>query len=238
MTQPLIGISVDNRENTAASGKYESPVGYSRAIAAAGGLPVLLPQEVELAGTYVAALDGLMLTGGDDPHMKAFGQTTHPACKRIDPQRQAMDLALLEAAAGRGDLPVLGICLGMQLMALTAGAAMIQHLPDELGDGAAMHQGRRRHDVVLSCEDSPLSDATEAGQQRASVVSAHHQGFTDPGRMRAVAHAEDGIIEAVDDPARRYWLGVQWHPERGGDGPLNARLFASFVAACRDAMRE
>jgi putative glutamine amidotransferase len=233
----VIGISIDNRENSLDAGKYESPIGYSRSVAAAGGLPLLLPQEAGLAAQFVAMVDGLILTGGDDPHMEAFGDQTHAACNLIEPQRQAMDLALLQAASKREGLPVLGICLGMQLMALTAGARMIQHLPDEIGEAAECHQGKKWHDVTLCREDTVLADAMDEGQTRAAVVSAHHQGFTNSGRLRAVAHTDDGVVEAIDDPARAYWLGVQWHPERGGAGPLNARLFASFVDACRGARK-
>ena len=100
--------------------RYEVRCAYAAAVVAAGGVPVMLPHEVELADDYVERCDGLLLTGGGDPTTEAFGEPTHPLADRIDPRRQAFELALLEAAEA-GDTPVLGVCLGMQLMALHAG---------------------------------------------------------------------------------------------------------------------
>ena len=240
---PLIGITVDNRDNSAASGRYESSIAYSRAVAQAGGAPALLPHEPALAATYVARLDGLLLTGGVDPDTSAFGEPMHAKARPIDARRQAFELALLDAAAQRPDLPVLGVCLGMQLMALHAGGRLNQYLSDTLAD-AQVHQNDNRHALRLVADDSILNDVCDAQASRESgignresgdVVSYHRQAVDAPGRMRVIAIAPDEVIEAIDLPtsARRFYLGVQWHPERGGAGPFNAGLFETFVSVCR-----
>lgn len=235
--RPLIGITADNRENTAASGRYESPLAYSRAVAEVGGLPVLLPHEPELAPAYAEACAGVLLTGGADPRTEAFGVATHPAAKPVDPRRQAFELALLDALRALPQRPALGVCLGMQMMALHAGGRLNQHLPDTLGDDAAEdHRHDRRHGLHVATDDSVLLGPGPAPLPgEFTVVSWHHQAVAEPGRLRVVAAAPDGVVEAVDDPARPFYLGVQWHPERGGEGPFNRELLARFLAACRSA---
>lgn len=227
---PRIGITIDNRDNGLL--KYEQPILYSRAVAAAGGLPLLLAQEPALADEYVRLCDGFVLIGGDDLAMEDFGQTTHPQTTLISPMRQAFEVALIRALDRVPDKPVLGVCMGMQLMAMNAGGRMHQHLPDILGERAEAHRGNRRHGLVYEAADGvlPVGDF--------GITSSHHQAVADPGRLRVVARAPDGIIEAVDDPGRPFYLGVQWHPERGeGDDVLNRGLFRLLTAAanCRCA---
>lgn len=254
MTRPLIGITVDNVDSSIASGKYESNLEYSRAVAEAGGLPILLPQEVELAEYYVSLCDGLMLTGGDDVRTEAFGVPAHPQSRCIDPQRQAFDLALLDALAKKPQRPVLGVCMGMQLMSLHAGGRMNQHLPDTLANAVEIHQNNHPHGIVVHFADTALRDPAgrlaaerQTGEPRSTpefpsnhevadssnqtVVSSHHQAVEDAGRLRVIAHSVDGVIEAVDDPDRPYYVGVQWHPERDA-GYFNQDLIRRFVDTC------
>jgi putative glutamine amidotransferase len=243
MARPLIGITIDNVNSSIASGKYESNLAYSRAVAEAGGLPLLLPQEVELASHYVSLCDGLMLTGGDDALSEHFGFAAHPQAKCMDPQRQTFDLALLNALDQQPHRPVLGICLGMQLMALHGGGRLHQHLPDLLPDATAVHQNDQQHTIVIGISTYAVptiptnritsdSDAVPCGVDLTLVSSSHHQAVDDPGRLRILAHSPDGIIEAIDDPHRPFYVGVQWHPERGR-GLLNQDLIQRFVKACR-----
>ena len=237
MTRPLIGITLDNALNNIDSGKYESNVTYSRAVAKAGGLPVLLPQEVELVAHYVEHFDGLILTGGDDARTEAFGDPAHPLSRCIEPRRQEFELALLDALMARPQRPVLGVCLGMQIMALHAGGRLNQHLPDTLANAVEIHQNDNRHSVVVSEADSAmLSGRSQKVSQQPdipgqSVVSSHHQAVTNAGRLRVVALSTDGVIEAIDDPIRPFYVGVQWHPERGGEGFFNLDLIKRFVEA-------
>jgi len=229
---PLIGITADNRDNTASSGRYESAAAYSRAVAAAGGVPVVLPHELERVAAYVERCDGLLLTGGVDPDTAAFGQPVHERARVMDPARQAFELALLDASDAAPERPVLGICLGMQLMALRAGGRLDQYMPESMGEAAAAHRGDRRHGVGVDASDSvvcPRGVARPAGDE--TVVSSHRQAVSDAGRLRVVARALDGVIEAIDDPGRRFYAGVQWHPERGGDGTLSLGLIRRLVEA-------
>ncbi len=228
---PIIGITVDNKENTAGSGVYESNIAYSAAVVKAGGVPVLLPHEVELIEHYLRLCDGFILTGGVDPRMEQFGDVTHPKARIMDPRRQAFETGLLAALQEARDKAVLGVCLGMQLMTLHAGGRLNQHLPDTIPQ-AEMHQKNNRHGVVLD----PSQEVFNALAARdCTVVSSHRQGMETAGRLRVIATAADGVIEAVTDPTRPFYVGVQWHPERGGAGELNQTLLGHLVAACRQS---
>jgi len=227
---PLVGITANYRVVEAAQGRYELKSQYCAAVAAAGGGPVILPDESALARRYATICDAFILSGGADVRMEAFGQVTHPAAEPIEPRRQDFEMALLAALDGRPEKPVLGICLGMQLMALHAGGRLHQHLPEVVASAPA-HQADRRHGVRLLVQDSVLSPLWRTAGADEAVPSAHHQAVAEPGALRVVAVAEDGVVEAVDDPRRPWYAGVQWHPERGGPGALNAGLFRLLVDA-------
>jgi putative glutamine amidotransferase len=198
-----------------------------------GGTPIPLGLEVgadratEFAARYLALCNAIIFTGGDDPATERYGEPTHPAAKLVHPDRQRFEEALLAALdqAREKTKPVLGICLGMQMMALHRGGALHQHLPDVLPT-APEHQNDHQHAV---------EPAPGAGLARGTVASWHHQAVRDAGRMRVIASAPDGVIEAIDDPARAFYLGVQWHPERTSDPKLGQELFDRLVAAARDA---
>lgn len=238
-SRPAIGITVDNKGNTAETGTYESAIRYSQAVQKAGGLPVLLPHCPELAGAYLDRLDGVILTGGADPVMEQFGCATDGRARRIDQNRQAFELALLaevdakrnDSLAGGRDTPTLGVCLGMQLMALHSGATLDQYMPESMGDAAAsIHVDNAEHTLVFEHNDSVLGPSDQP------IVSSHRQRISDAGRLRIVARAADGTIEAIDDPKRPFYLGVQWHPERkdsSEDDPLNLGLIKRLVEAAK-----
>lgn len=205
---------------------------YAECVWAAGGLPVLAGPpgcEVEaFARAQLSRVDGLILTGGDDPATEGYGEPTH-GCAVVEPaDRQRFDEALLRAA-WEGDVPTLGVCLGMQMMALMAGGSLDQHLPDVLGTHGD-HGNNRTHEV------RPVAQVGSAGVVPVGwVKSYHHQAVRDAGRMRVVARAHDGVIEAIDDPGKRMWLGVQWHPERTEFEGLGIGLFRRLVGAARSA---
>ena len=146
----------------------------------------------------------------------------------LKPGRTAAELALLRGALAR-DMPVFGICGGMQLLAVALGGTLIQHLPDLLPDGLPHEQPNPRdepgHPVAVA-GGTLLHRLTGADTLR--VNSSHHQAVRSPGRAVVSAHAPDGVIEAIEDPARRFCLGVQWHPEFRID-PGDSRLFAALV---------
>jgi putative glutamine amidotransferase len=226
---------------TASLGKLEGrtrvhvPVAYVDAVEAAGGAPLVLPPTADdaLAEELLAATDGLITIGGDDLDPSLWGEPLHPKTSPMDPRRQRADLRLISVADSRG-LPVLGICLGCQEMAVARGGRLIQHVPDESGvtiDHGGGGTGRARHPVTVE-PDSLLSRIVGAGPLE--VNSTHHQAVREPGRgMRVVARSPDGIIEGIEDPAPgRFFLAVQWHPEDLTD---EARHLALFEALCRAA---
>lgn len=231
MTRSVIGITVDNLDNTADSGRYDVGIGYSDAIATAGGTPILLPHEIDAVGHYITLCDGFVLTGGVDPDTASFGEPMHPKAKKMDPTRQAFESALIEAIhAKEPRVPTLGVCLGMQLMALHADGKLDQHLPDTLGDdAAAVHYQNHPHTIEVTEPSSVLHSDTRNPQSE--IISHHLQAVSDAGSMRVIATAPDGVIEAIDDPGRPFYVGVQWHPERGDDSPFNRGLFAALVRA-------
>ncbi len=206
------------------------------AVVRAGGAPVLLPPVAGQASAHLAMCDAFVFTGGDDPRMEAFGVATHPRATVMDQDRQAHETALLRMLHDEAPRkPVLGICLGMQLMALVAGGELNQCLEDDTpthGDHAPAREnpaGDRKHGVVV---DHSLLASGE-------VNSWHRQAVRAPGALRVIARAHDGVIEAIDDPTRAFYLGVQWHPERFADvgldqsGPLADGLFRAVVDAAR-----
>lgn len=209
--RPLIGITPDVED-----GRYRLSTAYAVMVERAGGLPVVLPALPGRAADYLARCDGLILSGGDDPDMTHWGVPMHPRAKAIDPERQAFETALL-AHLDEDDRPALGVCLGMQLMALHAGGTLDQHLPDTLAT-ASDHWGRTAHEI-----DGPIGHGT--------VHSHHRQAIVDPGGLTVVGRAPDGVIEAVRDERRPFRLGVQWHPERTDDPALGFALIAGLVEA-------
>lgn len=217
--RPLIAITCDlmirNERPTAFS-----TMTYTNAVLAAGGIPVLLPPTPDHIDDLVARFDALILTGGDDPATEPFGAPTHPAAVRVLDDRQRFETQLLEALARHPDIPVLGICLGMQMMGLVAGGTLNQHLPDT----HSSHSDHWEHThEIHSLDDTILPSG--------STYSKHRQALSDPGSLRTLATAHDQVIEAIDDPDRRFYLGVQWHPERTANAPLGQQLIDRLVRA-------
>ena len=221
--RPVIGIDADlithnDMVRTAA------PRAYSEAVIRAGGVPLILPPIPGSAARALALCDALVLTGGDDPQTESFGAATDPRITPVHPDRQAF---LEELVPGiPEDLPVLGVCLGMQMMALDAGGELDQFMPESTPTHAE-HWGQI-HPVVFE-RSWPLSHDSEP----TGVSSKHKQAITDPGSLVVGARAHDGVIEAVIDPNRRFYLGVQWHPERTEDDRVGMDLFRAIVRAAR-----
>ena len=197
---------------------------YFRALEAAGAVAIPLAPLPGTAMEIVSRLDGLVLSGGDDPDTSAFGHPVHPKARLVDPDRQSFELEILDLLADRhSDLPVLAVCLGMQLLGLHAGGELEQHLPDSL-DTADDHADGRLH---------PVSGAEFNGQ----VYSRHRQALVDAGDLEVVATAPDGVVEAIRCPHRPHVVGVQWHPERTEDSRLGTALFTALVEASRERGR-
>ncbi len=204
------------------------PHAYVRRLEQAGAVVVLVPPREDaddaLAHEVLDRLDGLVIAGGADVDPARYGQTPHPSVQAPRPDRDELELRLARASATR-DLPVLGICRGMQVMAVAAGGELEQHLPDRPGVGVhAGAPGAYASHPVTWADGSRLAQALGGGPD---VPSYHHQGvLTHPG-YRAAAWAPDGTLEAFEDPAHEFRVAVQWHPEVGDD----PRLFTALVAA-------
>ena len=239
-TRPVIGVTLDS-EQPATDGRpgysrypwYALRANYMDSLAQAGGLPLALPHHAELAEALLDRIDALVVTGGAfdiDPALYGDGATHETVV--LKQGRTAAELALVRGALAR-DMPVLGICGGQQLLAVALGGRLIQHLPEEVPDGLQHEQPNPRHEAGHAIEIVPDTLLHRiVGQATMQVNSAHHQAVREPGSARISARAADGVIEAIEDPAYRYCLGVQWHPEYLID-PGDLRLFASLVEAAR-----
>ena len=204
------------------------PAAYVEALERAGGRPVLIPPSEHGVEETLDAVDGLLFSGGSDLDPDLYDQEPHDETSGIVPERDRAELALLEAALAR-DLPVLAVCRGSQVLNVARGGDLVQHLPDVVGDDKHKHTPGTfaDHDVTLQ----PGTRLASLLGDHAPVKSHHHQGFGRVGDgLRVAAHAEDGTIEAVEDPSRRFAFGVLWHPEAGED----LKLFEELVDAARE----
>lgn len=236
MTAPVIGLST--YRETARWGVWDTsadllPTDYARSIERAGGIAVLLPPMIDAAAAaaVVGRLDGVVVTGGADLDPNRYGAAAHPRTSGWRPDRDGWELALLEAAYAAG-LPVLGICRGMQVMAVHAGGSLEQHVPDRVGHDehspGGPRYGRTRVEIVAgSLLQRLIGD-------RALAPCHHHQAVRAHPGFVAAAHAGDGTLEAMEAPGPEFRLAVQWHPETAPD----AGLFRGLVQACRGSASE
>lgn len=232
MDAPVVGLTTYRQQ--AAWGVWSTradllPTEYAVAVEAAGGVPVLLPPVAlpSAARTVVGRIDALVVSGGADVDPGRYGAEPHERTAGWQPERDAWELALLTAADEAG-LPVLGICRGMQLMAVHAGGTLDQHTPDLVG-----------HETHSPGADAygAIAVATEPGSRLAALVGPeaevschHHQSVaTHPG-FTAVARAADGTLEAMEAAGERFRLAVQWHPETR----VEIGLMAGLVQAASD----
>lgn len=235
MLRPLIGITTyvtpakwSHWDDDAAL----VPLDYVSAVQRAGGRPLLVPPSEDGIDETLAALDGIVFSGGSDLDPELYDQEPHEETTGIHPERDRAELALLQAALAR-DMPVLAVCRGSQVLNVARGGDLVQHLPDVVGDEKHKHTPGTFADHDISLEAG--TRLAELLGEHAPVKSHHHQGFGQVGDgLRVAAYAEDGTIEAVEDPARRFALGVLWHPEAGED----MRLFEELVREARDYRAE
>jgi putative glutamine amidotransferase len=205
-----------------------APMSYVSAVTSAGGRPLLVPPSEDAVEETLDALDGLLFSGGSDLDPALYGAEPHPSVNGTRPDRDRAELALIGAALER-DMPVLAVCRGMEVLNVARGGDLVQHLPDVVG-----HENHKHTPGVFGDHDVDVEPGSRLGTvlgERAPVKSHHHQGI---GRLGAglveVAWAEDGTIEGVEDPGRRFALGVLWHPEQGED-------FALFRTLVEEARR-
>jgi putative glutamine amidotransferase len=228
--RPIVGIT--SYAENARWGVWEAPaalipLSYVRAVEDAGGRALLVPPNVEGLEETLDALDGLVLSGGADLDPTSYGAEAHPETNGVRPERDRAELALLEGALAR-DMPVLAVCRGSQVLNVARGGDLVQHLPEIVG-----HEGHKETPGVFAEHEVDVLPETKLHDvigERAPVKSHHHQGYGSLGEgLREAARAEDGTIEAIEDPSRRFALGVLWHPEEDED----AALFRALVEEAR-----
>ena len=237
MKRPVIGVTCDY---VTGKPQYMLPFAYTRAVDAAGGLPLVLPfqSSVESIPQIIEMLDGILFTGGDDLNPSLWdGGEYHPKTSPLHPDRQKYELALLAAVEARR-MPVMGICLGSQLMNVYRGGSMHQFIPDlglsptlehrKVGDSETRHTasvqpGTLLHQIV--------------GSDEVLVNSSHKQAMNKIGRGLVVsARAADGVVEGIEDTSFPLFMAVQWHPERIASEEHHAKLFAHLVSVARAGM--
>ena len=228
MGRPVVGITTYVTPAKWSYWEVEAalvPAAYVQAVERAGGRPLLIPPSDGGVEETLDAVDGLIFSGGADLDPTLYGQEPHAETFGIHEDRDRSELALLQGALER-DMPVLAICRGSQVLNVARGGDLVQHLPDVVGDEKHKHTPGTfaDHDVTLE-EGTKLASVLG---DRAPVKSHHHQGFGRVGEgLRVAALAEDGTVEAVEDPSHRFALGVLWHPEAGED----MKLFEGLVEA-------
>jgi putative glutamine amidotransferase len=234
---PVIGLTLDS----------EGPGGYSElpwyalrenycaAVLRAGGLPVLLPHEPDAAEAYLDGLDGLVVTGGAfDVNPVLFGAEERHVTVTTKDRRTTFEIVATRGALAR-NLPLLGICGGQQLLNVVMGGTLIQHIPDEVPDALAHEQPKPRDEPGHGVAVTPGTLLHRiCGAESLEVNSAHHQAAKDLGPGVTVnARAPDGVIEGIEIAARRFCLGVQWHPEYTVSAGDEA-IFGAFIEAAAD----
>jgi gamma-glutamyl-gamma-aminobutyrate hydrolase PuuD len=226
--KPVIGITT--YLTPAAWGAWELeaalvPASYVRAVVRAGGAPLLVPPGASYEET-LDSVDGLIFSGGSDLDPELYGEQAHPETNGWVRERDDFELGLMQAALAR-DVPLLAICRGSQVLNVALGGDLEQHVPDRVHSDAHKETPGvfAEHDVAV-LQGTTL--ATILGD-RADVKSHHHQGYGELGSgLREAARAADGTVEALEDPTRRFTVGVLWHPEEGED-------LALFEALVREA---
>lgn len=236
MNAPIIGITAD-REDPGGYSKfpwYALRVNYCSAVQAAGGIPIILPPDANLIDQYAEMIDGLIVSGGAfDVDPALFGEESVHDTVVLKTDRTDFELGLTKRFIDE-DRPLFGICGGQQLLAVALGGSLIQHIPDEVDKALAHEQPNPRdeagHEVRIAV-GSQLHDIV--GETTLAVNSAHHQAVKEvPDNILIDAVASDGVIEGIEDPSKKWCIGVQWHPEfhiSEGD----RRLYDSFIQACR-----
>jgi putative glutamine amidotransferase len=227
--RPLIGItSVYEPAKGGKSAQTTVGFAYVRAVAENGGVPVVLPtvDDERVLQKYLDTLDGLVLVGGADIWPEAYGETPHETVQPLPKERYDFDRKLIARWLADGK-PLLGVCLGMQFTNVVSGGSMIQDIPSEVGT-KVNHRGYHRVAIEPGSSLAKLLGTTEA-----SVFSSHHQAVDRLGRnLRPIAHAEDGVVEALERTDGPFGLFVQWHPEAMTDlAHLNA-IYSALIRAC------
>lgn len=237
--RPLVGLSAYGLTD---GDRYNLPAVYVDAVRRAGGCAVLLPPGDEDWREALPLLDALVLTGGGDINPERYRGARHETIYNLDEARDASEFALADAVLdgdgdlpNHGDLPTLGICRGAQVLNIAAGGTLFEHLPDHYGDTVA-HRAPPREPVAHAVTvDATSKLHAVLGSLHFTCQSWHHQALREiPPVFKPVAWAPDGAVEAIESPARRFLMAVQWHPElTAAEDAVQQNLFDALVNAAR-----
>jgi putative glutamine amidotransferase len=236
MEKPWIGIPTRYQEKSEYIGQIRH---YLDAVLWAGGLPLMIPtiEDRGIIAEYVQQVDGILLPGSPtDIDPKHYGASAHGKLGKLYPERDATDFAILDLVESQPDMPVLGICFGIQSLNVHRGGTLVQDIPAVVNESVLHDEDDGKpaaHHPVRIVEGSLIRRL--AGRSEMEVNSYHHQAVEKPGRnLRPAAVANDGVIEAVEDTSGRFVIGVQWHPERGWrEDPFSKALFTTFIEQAR-----
>ncbi len=236
--KPVVGITMDIETTPGYTREpwYALRTNYVSAVAQAGGVPLCLPHEIELVSDYLSQIDALVVTGGlFDIPPRYYNESPLTNETHFKIERTAFEYSLLQAALEK-DIPIVGICGGMQLLAVLLGAKLIQDI-GSIVDNAQVHMQETSHNnphhEIHLLPDRRLSKIMQTSQLR--VNSVHHQAVCElPDRIKVSAHTIDGVIEAIEVPDRRFTYGFQWHPEFN----INIEEALFFEAFIQSAQRD
>lgn len=236
--QPLIALIATRQTHPKRAPTYEIPQAYLDAILTAGGLPILLPTSLPINALpeLVNRFDGFVLSGGGDVDPALYGGKANANVHAINAERDAFELALVPLVLA-ADKPLLAICRGVQVLNVALGGSLYEDIASTLS-------AAQRHDWYPNYPRDYLAHTVEVepgsrlarilGTRKLRTNSLHHQAIRQPApAFEVVAHAEDGVIEAVELPGKRFAIGVQWHPECLPEEPAIQRLFKAFVIASK-----
>lgn len=238
--KPLIGLTPTPELLNQEHGTFRRHAlsdNYSLSVEATGGMPVMLPAHIQDVAELLDNLDAVIITGGGDIDPACYGQATHPKTDDIDADRDAFEIAIVHEAIKR-DMPILGICRGLQVMNVALGGTLVQDLADLQPNGMQhrqqdenIHHETPTQKVHLAAGDQPLR--TMVGRDTIEVNSFHHQGIDVLAEsLRPMAIAEDDLIEAVYHPGLTHGMAVQWHPEMLANSRSEAAaIFRSLTEA-------
>jgi putative glutamine amidotransferase len=241
---PLIGITSDlsdtehGRNQTQREPTFFLPWRYSRAVEAAGGLPVILAPMSSRTGLwqFVERLDGILISGGDfDIHPSFYGEKAIPGLGKIKAERTEFELELTSLALKR-NVPLLGICGGAQAINVALGGSLYQDIASQLPNAGKHQQGKKKETGGHRIQIEPRTRLRRIVRERIlEVNTTHHQAVKQLGKGLVInATADDGLIEGIESPNHSFVLGVQWHPEvLAFRYPHQRRIFSFFVSICR-----
>ncbi len=215
---------------------------YEESVRRAGGDPWVLDASADHPDTVIGSVQGLLLAGGGDVHPDLHGAAMHPTFSPAEPGRDIYEFELIERATA-ANLPLFAICRGIQVLNVARGGTLVQDIPTQVPDALDHRLAVPPNEPITLAHEvwiekgSLLARITREaleGNDSCQVNSRHHQAVNRLGKgLVTTATAPDGIIEAIEDPSRRFCLGVQWHPENFYRTGEFRSLFEGFIAACR-----